>query len=102
MQPGPTRRHLRHRVAAIAMGLLLSGASPTAPPAFAESAWTPSEANGRLIYREGRSASGGAIQARVGAGQASIPASAVPCANCHGADGRGRPEGGVRPPDITW
>ena len=27
---------------------------------------------------------------------------AVPCAGCHGDDGRGRPEGGVIPTDITW
>jgi len=31
-----------------------------------------------------------------------VPASAVPCAGCHGRDGRGRPEGGVTPSDITW
>jgi ABC-type branched-subunit amino acid transport system substrate-binding protein len=26
----------------------------------------------------------------------------VPCGGCHGADGLGRPEGGVKPPAITW
>jgi ABC-type branched-subunit amino acid transport system substrate-binding protein len=31
-----------------------------------------------------------------------LPASSLPCANCHGSDGLGRPEGGVRPPDLTW
>ncbi len=26
----------------------------------------------------------------------------MPCANCHGLDGKGRPEGGVTPSDVTW
>lgn len=81
---------------------LVAVSSAFAPYALAQPVLTPSEANGRLIYHEGRSGTGGAIYARVGASQAPIPASAVPCANCHGADGRGRPEGGVLPPDITW
>jgi ABC-type branched-subunit amino acid transport system substrate-binding protein len=63
---------------------------------------TASEAAGKRLYREGLSAQAVEISARVGASDMLIPAQAVPCANCHGADGRGRPEGGVRPPDITW
>ena len=31
-----------------------------------------------------------------------VPASAVPCAGCHGRDGKGKPEGGVTPSDLTW
>ncbi len=31
-----------------------------------------------------------------------LPATSLPCVNCHGRDGIGRPEGGVRPPDLTW
>ena len=57
---------------------------------------------GRLIYREGRSPSGAQISARVGAAELMMDGDALPCANCHGPDGRGRSEGGVRPPDITW
>jgi len=30
-----------------------------------------------------------------------VPATLLPCMNCHGADGRGRSEGGVRPADIS-
>jgi mono/diheme cytochrome c family protein len=43
-----------------------------------------------------------------GAGTASLaggepmPASLFPCANCHGADGRGNAEGGVVASNITW
>ncbi len=31
-----------------------------------------------------------------------VPATAVPCGGCHGRDGKGRPEGGVAPSDLTW
>lgn len=57
---------------------------------------------GKRIYFEGTSPSGEPITARVGADAIALPAQAVPCANCHGSDGRGRPEGGVFPTDITW
>jgi mono/diheme cytochrome c family protein len=50
---------------------------------------------GRAIYE-----TGGDVQASMGDGLAPVPASLVPCASCHGADGRGRAEGGVAPPDI--
>jgi mono/diheme cytochrome c family protein len=40
-------------------------------------------------------------RATIGAGNVPVIAAAVPCASCHGVDGRGRPEGGIAPPDIT-
>jgi len=66
------------------------------PPLSAE------ESAGKRLYRDGLSVSGEPIMARVGAAEVLLPASALSCANCHGADGQGRPEGGVRPPDINW
>jgi ABC-type branched-subunit amino acid transport system substrate-binding protein len=63
---------------------------------------SPMEAAGKRVYREGVSASGADVSARIGVSGTVVPAATVPCAGCHGADGRGRPEGGVRPPDITW
>lgn len=63
---------------------------------------TPSESAGKRLYREGVSASGEPIMARVGAAGLLLPATRLPCANCHGSDGLGRPEGGVRPPDLSW
>ena len=60
------------------------------------------EARGKQIYLEGEGNSGTVIIARVGQENTELPASAVPCAGCHGPDGRGRPEGGVLPSDITW
>lgn len=61
-----------------------------------------SESAGKRLYREGLSASGEAVMARVGAAGIVLPATRLPCASCHGADGRGRPEGGLRPPDLSW
>lgn len=63
---------------------------------------TPQERAGQRLYREGLSSTGEPLMARVGAADILLPATAVPCGNCHGRDGLGRPEGGVRPPDITW
>ncbi|MDH3351002.1 MAG: ABC transporter substrate-binding protein [Gammaproteobacteria bacterium] len=63
---------------------------------------TPEEARGRQIYTSGTSPSGADISAHMGVGGFPLPASVMPCASCHGPDGRGRPEGGVIPSDVTW
>lgn len=55
---------------------------------------------GEKIFREGLSPRGTPIVATLGANDA-VPATLLPCLNCHGADGRGRSEGGVRPADIS-
>ena len=73
-------------------------------PASASSAsrLTPQERRGKRIYLSGRSDSGQEIKALIGEESLELPATLMPCANCHGADGRGRPEGGLDPGDITW
>ncbi len=58
------------------------------------------EERGRRIYHQGVGGSSTAITADVSG--ARVQASVLPCASCHGADGRGRPEGGVTPSNITW
>jgi ABC-type branched-subunit amino acid transport system substrate-binding protein len=63
---------------------------------------TPEEQRGRRIFVEGTSPSGGEITAVMGQEGIEVPASTVPCASCHGRDGKGRPEGGVAPADLTW
>jgi ABC-type branched-subunit amino acid transport system substrate-binding protein len=57
---------------------------------------------GRRLFHEGRNAQGEPVRALLGASVVPLAGPAVACGNCHGADGRGRPEGGVVPPDITW
>lgn len=60
------------------------------------------EQRGKRIYVDGESASGAPMTALIAKGTTPIPTSIVTCAGCHGEDGRGRPEGGVVPSDITW
>ncbi|WPN49213.1 MULTISPECIES: ABC transporter substrate-binding protein [unclassified Pseudomonas] len=84
---------------ALILGMLLLGGLSLTAQALP---LTPSESAGKRLYREGVSASGESIMARVGAAGMVLPATSLPCANCHGADGLGRPEGGVRPPELSW
>jgi len=73
-----------------------------AAAAAAADLFTPAEKRGREIYLHGN---GGVrpITAFFGSDQAGqIDASVVPCASCHGADGRGVAEGTVAPADIRW
>lgn len=78
--------------------LLLAGL--TAAAARAE--LTEQEARGRAIYFEGASGAGEEIVAAIGDTGTEVPAAVMPCANCHGRNGRGKPEGGVYPSDLTW
>jgi ABC-type branched-subunit amino acid transport system substrate-binding protein len=71
-----------------------------APPA-PEAGLTLEEAAGRQIYRTGTSPSGEEILAIL-AGGTELPAAVLTCSSCHGEDGRGNPEGGVVPTDLTW
>ena len=57
---------------------------------------------GRQIYLLGTSPSGGEITAVMSDAGVEVPASTVPCAGCHGRDGKGNREGGVYPSDLTW
>jgi ABC-type branched-subunit amino acid transport system substrate-binding protein len=60
------------------------------------------EQAGKLIYTAGESPTGAKIVGRIGMGGLEISGAAVACGNCHGEDGRGRPEGGVVPSNIQW
>jgi ABC-type branched-subunit amino acid transport system substrate-binding protein len=57
--------------------------------------------NGAAIYQEGRSAKA-PIQAHLADGKTVLPATAFPCASCHGTDGAGKREGGNLVPPVTW
>ena len=50
----------------------------------------------------GSSPGGRPIRAVLGQSGEPVDAAVLACGNCHGQDGRGRPEGGVEPPDVTW
>lgn len=63
---------------------------------------TAQEQAGKRLYREGLASGDAQVVARVGVSDMSVPASVLPCASCHGNDGKGRAEGGVRPPSLDW
>ena len=93
MRPPALLRLLR-ALACLAGAMLCCAAAPAGR-------LTPEELAGRKIYQEGMTPRGGTITALVGAG-AHLPASALPCAGCHGNDGAGRPEGGIEPSNLEW
>jgi ABC-type branched-subunit amino acid transport system substrate-binding protein len=57
---------------------------------------------GKDIYLYGTGYHGVPIQTVEGKGNVNVPATVLRCANCHGLDGRGKPEGGLYPSDIRW
>jgi ABC-type branched-subunit amino acid transport system substrate-binding protein len=71
-------------------------------PARAAAPLAPEEEAGRTIFQDGESSFGDVFSGRLGIAQQQMPGAAVRCANCHGADGLGRPEGGVRPGSVIW
>jgi ABC-type branched-subunit amino acid transport system substrate-binding protein len=67
----------------------------------AQSSLTSQESRGKQIYVLGTSRSGREILAYVGDSSLEMPGKSMACANCHGLDGRGKPEGSINPSDIT-
>ena len=82
------------------------GLAWTAVAVFAVSAQaaglTVPEKRGKQIYLRGVNSAGKEIAAFLGNPPMDVPGSLMACANCHGWDGTGNPEGGVVPSDITW
>lgn len=61
------------------------------------------EERGKYIYTDGRSRSSRIMTAVLRRGEAPVPAAILPCASCHGADGRGADDySGVAPLNINW
>ncbi|HEX9918058.1 MAG TPA: ABC transporter substrate-binding protein [Pyrinomonadaceae bacterium] len=81
-----------------------ANAAPASSPQAASGlvTLTPEEKRGKQIYLRGTSASGREITAYLGEASLEVPGSTMTCAGCHGADGQGKPEGGVTPSNITW
>jgi ABC-type branched-subunit amino acid transport system substrate-binding protein len=84
-------------IAVVLAIMLLSMKGPARAAALA-----PEEEAGRAIFERGESSFGDAFSGRLGIAQQQVPGPALRCANCHGADGLGRSEGGVRPGSIIW
>jgi cytochrome c553 len=80
--------------------LLLSVVFPAV--VFSASPLSSQEKHGKHVYSKTTSPSGKEIKAFVGVASLEAPGAAMACANCHGNDGKGRPEGGITPSNITW
>ncbi len=81
--------------------LLVASSILLGPGAQARSDLSQQEEAGRALFLTGQIAAPPPY-ALIGAGDVSVAATAVPCASCHGRDGRGRTERGIVPPNITW
>jgi ABC-type branched-subunit amino acid transport system substrate-binding protein len=92
----PANAFLRRAAALLGTLLVLIAAPAGAAPL------SPDEEAGRAIFQDGESSFGDAFSGRLGIAQQQVPGTAARCANCHGPDGRGRSEGGVRPANIIW
>lgn len=57
--------------------------------------------NGRQIYLRGTGTYGNEILAYIGESSLEAPGNSMACVNCHGVDGKGKPEGGVVPSNLT-
>jgi ABC-type branched-subunit amino acid transport system substrate-binding protein len=57
---------------------------------------------GKEIYLYGTGYNGVPVEALAGEGSVKVPAAVLRCVNCHGPDGRGKPEGGIYPSNIRW
>ena len=69
---------------------------------FVAEAAAQDSSRGRQIYTQGTTQSGKDVLAYIGDASLEVPASTIPCAGCHGLDGRGKAEGGVNPSNVTW
>lgn len=61
---------------------------------------TAQQKAGKNIYTKGIGVSDVKVIAQMSGVQ--VPATIMPCINCHRADGTGNPEGGIVPSNITW
>ena len=86
--------------AGLACSLALIGGARAS--ATAQDPLTAGERRGKQIYLQGTSPSGKDILAYLGESSLEMPGSAMACANCHGLDGKGKPEGGVTPSNLSW
>jgi ABC-type branched-subunit amino acid transport system substrate-binding protein len=82
--------------------LSVSFGQKSAADSVSQNPLTPEERRGKQIYSRGTSASGEAIVASLGEASLEVPANVMACANCHGAYGHGKSEGGIRPSNLTW
>jgi len=99
----PDTRRLRLAATALVILACLSMTLAGRPPGAAaqnDAALTAEEERGRLIYRKGEDGTGQEITAVIN--ELDMPATGMPCSNCHGLNGEGLKEGGLEPSPVDW
>jgi ABC-type branched-subunit amino acid transport system substrate-binding protein len=99
MKPGQLTNSLTLSVAACVMLLLFMG---NAGAQDLSASFDTLERHGKEVYLTGNSPLQREIKAFIGVAGVEAPGSAMPCVNCHGSDGRGRPESDITPSNIQW
>lgn len=97
VEVSPARRSLGTRALC---GLTLLAVACSLAATAAE--LTPAQERGKEIYFSGASPSGDPISAYFGEDGLELPGEAATCGSCHGHDGKGRPESGILPSNVTW
>jgi ABC-type branched-subunit amino acid transport system substrate-binding protein len=92
----------RRQKSVILLAVAVLGIVSLLNPASLPGRELPAQEAGRHIYTTGESPSRKPLEAVLGDGSTVVPATLMPCASCHGTDGKGRPEGGIEPSDIRW
>lgn len=88
-------------ILAIAVGATLA-TGESLPASLQGEVLTAEQRRGQQIFLQGTTSSGRDIVGSMGNSSAELPASYLACANCHGRDGTGKPEGGIVPSNLTW
>lgn len=97
-----TTVQLKSRILSFVVVCLIAFACGAWKASTAQESLAAAERRGKQIYFQGTSSSGKPVLAYLGESSLEVPASSLTCANCHGMDGKGKPEGGVIPSNITW
>jgi ABC-type branched-subunit amino acid transport system substrate-binding protein/cytochrome c553 len=98
----PCRIMIRVTFARIVLQFLSMTLFAVASPAQDAQNSSAAATRGRQIYLYGIGDNKVPIEALAGQGNVKVPAAILRCVNCHGRDGRGKPEGGIFPSDIRW
>jgi ABC-type branched-subunit amino acid transport system substrate-binding protein len=86
------------------IGLLLAAslAGAAGTGSVASQTLSAQEQRGKDLYLGVGTALESPIKANLGVPPSDAPAALLACVNCHGRDGKGKPEGRVVPSDVTW
>lgn len=94
---------MRRLSAFLAIALLSVLAKSSATTGSQMARLSSQEQRGKDIYFGiGASSSGPSIKALIGDPPTVVQGTLMACANCHGDEGKGKPEGGLVPSNITW